>query len=92
MTRITWTRSAVSDLQQIRQLVAEDDPTAAERLARRILQAVDRLSTFPDSGRRGRVRGTRELPIPGTPYIIPYQPRGEQLVLLRVLHGRQHYP
>ena len=40
-------------------------------------------------GRPGRVSGTRELVIPGTPYIIPYRIRGERLKLVAVFHGRQ---
>ena len=43
-------------------------------------------------GRPGRVLGTRELVVPGTPYIIPYRARGEYLDLLAIFHGHQKWP
>jgi toxin ParE1/3/4 len=43
-------------------------------------------------GRPGRVSGTRELVIPGTPYIVPYRVRGGKLEILRILHATQRWP
>jgi toxin ParE1/3/4 len=38
------------------------------------------------------VLGTRELVVPGTPYIIPYRVRGESLELIAIFHGRLRWP
>jgi len=43
-------------------------------------------------GRPGRVDGTREFVVAGTPYIIPYRVRGETVELLAVMHGARRWP
>ncbi|MBI2431854.1 MAG: type II toxin-antitoxin system RelE/ParE family toxin [Candidatus Hydrogenedentes bacterium] len=35
--------------------------------------AANSLTEFPERGRVGRIPGTCELVVPGTPYIIPYR-------------------
>ena len=54
--------------------------------------AVELLATHPASGRIGRVPGTRELVITGTPYIVPYRVRGDAVEILRVFHGARKWP
>ncbi|MBI1331159.1 MAG: hypothetical protein GC166_14780 [Alphaproteobacteria bacterium] len=48
----------------------------------------DRLEMFPERGRPGRRRGTRELTTVW-PYVIVYRVRGETVEVLRIWHGRQ---
>ncbi len=43
-------------------------------------------------GRAGRVPGTRELVISGTPYIVPYRVRGGAVEVLRVFHAARRWP
>ena len=57
-----------------------------------LLAAVERLATLPHIGRPGRVPRTRELVVPGTPYIIPYRLRGQRLEIIAVFHARQRWP
>jgi toxin ParE1/3/4 len=45
------------------------------------------LAEHPSIGRRGRVAGTRELVLAGTPYIGIYHSQEDNVVILRVLHG-----
>ncbi|MGB6687706.1 MAG: type II toxin-antitoxin system RelE/ParE family toxin [Terracidiphilus sp.] len=52
----------------------------------------NRLKNFPLSGRAGRVRGTRELVIPGTSYIAAYVVQENEVRIAAVLHGRQSWP
>ena len=79
-------------LDAIREYIAADDPAAAIRLIERIRAAVERLAASPEIGRPGRVTGTRELVIPGTPYIVPYRVGGEVVQIITVLHGAQRWP
>ena len=46
----------------------------------------------PDAGRAGRVPGTRELIIGGTPFILPYRVKDDTLQVLRVLHSSRKWP
>jgi plasmid stabilization system protein ParE len=64
----------------------------SNRIANALLEAVERLAELPNLGRPGRVAGTRELVVPGTPYIIPYRLRGDRLEVITVFHGRQKWP
>jgi len=91
--RICWSPEAVDDLAELRAHIAEDDPYAAQRVAFRILEAVETLlARNPAVGRPGRVPGTRELIVARTPYIVPYRLVGETLQILRVYHSARRWP
>lgn len=52
---------------------------------------MERLCDFPLSGRAGRARGTRELVVAPTPFVVVYTV-AEDVVVLRVLHGARRWP
>ena len=89
---VVWSPRAISHLADLRAYVARDSPTAAGRVATTLLSAVEALGELPNLGRPGRVSGTRELVVPGTPYVIAYRPRGDHLEIIAVFHGRQRWP
>ena len=64
----------------------------ADRILRRIQEAVGHLEDHPALGRVGRIDGTRELVVPRTPYIVAYRIRGQTIDILAVLHGAQKWP
>ena len=72
--------------------IAEDNPAAARRMVARLREAAGRLSRTPQQGRPGRVPGTRELVLAGTPYIVAYRTEGGQVQILAVIHGAQRWP
>jgi toxin ParE1/3/4 len=84
---IVWSPLALARLQEIRSYVALDKPQAAERLATRIVAAVEALKDYPHLGRRGSIRGTRELVIGRTPYIVIYTVRADQVIINTIWHG-----
>ena len=43
-------------------------------------------------GRIGRVYGTRELVVTGTPFILPYRISGQHIQILAVFHGARQWP
>lgn len=89
---IVWSPRAIEHLAHLREYIARDNPNAAKRIASALLEAVERLAQLPNLGRPGRVAGTRELVVPGTPYIIPYRLRGDRLEVVAVFHARQKWP
>jgi toxin ParE1/3/4 len=89
---VVWSPRAIEHLAQLRADIAQDNPTAAIRIGGTVLEAVERLAELPNLGRPGRVAGTRELVVPGTPYVIPHRLRGDQLEVIAVFHGRQKWP
>lgn len=89
---IEWSPEAVNDLKAIMRWVASDSPKAARALHERIMACVTLLADSPHLGRAGRVPGTREMVVPGTPYLIPYRIAHERLQILRVYHGARRWP
>lgn len=89
---IVWSPRAIEHVAHLREYIARDNPKAANRIARVLLEAVERIAKLPNLGRPGRVAGTRELVVAGTPYIIPYRLRGDRLEIVAVFHARQKWP
>src|SRR6266478_9540841 len=65
-----WRRT---DRDAIFDYIEADSPQAAIIVDNRIRVQVESLVKFPESGRPGRVEGTRELVIQRTPYIAAYR-------------------
>lgn len=89
---IVWSPRAIEHLAHLRVHIAQDNPKAAKRIGGTLLEAVERLAELPNLGRPGRVAGTREVVLPGTPCVIPYRLRGDRLEVIAVFHGRQRWP
>jgi toxin ParE1/3/4 len=89
---VRWLEDALADITGIHRYIAADDPRAAGRVVTRIQAAVRLLGELPHRGRPGRWPGTRELIIPGTPYLVPYRVKGDLVEILRVLHGARRWP
>lgn len=90
--KLTWSAFALSDRDAIFTYVETDNPAAAVLIDERIVATARRLLAFPASGRVGRIAGTRELVINGTPYIAAYTITETIVRILRVLHGAQERP
>jgi plasmid stabilization system protein ParE len=65
---------------------------AAYEIVVRIKKAGDSLAQYPQSGRVGRVKGTRELVVAGTAYLLPYRIKGDEIQILHVFHIAQKWP
>jgi toxin ParE1/3/4 len=89
---VVWAPRAIGHLADLRAYISRDNPVAAASIALTLLTAVERLAELPNLGRPGRVAGTRELVVPGTPYVIPYRLGRDRLDIIAVFHGRQRWP
>lgn len=90
--KLEWSVFALSDRERIFDYIEADNPRAAVAIDDRIRERVEGLLQFPLSGRQGRVAGTWELVITGTPYIAAYRIADETIRILRVLHGALSWP
>lgn len=90
--RIEWLPEAVGTLGSQLSYIADRNPRAAIDMGDAIESAVSRLGDFPESARPGRVPGTRELVVAGTPFVVIYRIESEVVLILRVLHGAQSWP
>lgn len=91
MRVIQWKKQAVNDLIKIGRHIAEDSPTNAFNLMDLIESKVTPLGVYPELGRTGRKRGTREL-IVHENYFVIYRIVGTSVEILRVKHSAQLWP
>ena len=89
---VRYTRQALADLDEARAYIAQERPASAQAIGQRIREAIAGLNQFPDRGRPGRVDGTRDLVIAGTPFIAAYRVGGGYVDVLAILHGARRWP
>jgi len=89
---VRWTRLAIADLDDAYEYIATEDPSSASMILERIELAIQAVCRHPHSGRSGRVEGTRELVVTGTPFIVPYRVRGRVIEILAIMHGARRWP
>jgi addiction module RelE/StbE family toxin len=86
---VRWTRRAVRRLYEIGTRIEEDNPAAAKRVVSKIAPSVAQLGASPGRGRPGRIAGTRELVVVGTPYVVAYCVHDNDVEILTIQHGAQ---
>jgi toxin ParE1/3/4 len=85
---VDWRPAALADIEAIHAYLLPLNPWAARNVAQELAVAGDSLAVFPNRGRPGRGRGTREL-LAVWPYIIVYRVEARSVVILRVWHGKR---
>lgn len=79
-----WTPTAVRDLEHAADyLLAQGGQADAYAILQAALAAILRT---PQVGRPGRVKKTRELPLPNLPLKLVYRPTREAIQVLGVVH------
>lgn len=81
MTPLLWTRRAIEDVQSIQQFIAQDSPLYAQLVGQQLIAAVERLPTFPQSGRI-----IPEFNNPAVREVI----QGSYRIVYRLIHGEIH--
>ncbi|HWZ48992.1 MAG TPA: type II toxin-antitoxin system RelE/ParE family toxin [Herbaspirillum sp.] len=90
--RLEWSPFALEDRGCIFDFIEQDSPRAAIAVDERIATQVLMLIQFAESGRPGRIDGTRELIISHTQYIVVYRIINDTVRILRILHSAQLWP
>jgi plasmid stabilization system protein ParE len=93
--RLIWISTAHLDLQTFAEYINEHNPAAAKKYIRELIQAVNRLKVFPESGRivpEFQDSAIREIIHP--PCRIVYRLKDEQslIEILRVWHAKRGQP
>ena len=90
MATITWSEKSVSDLEEIFDYIAIDSPFYARHQVEKIIASVERLMTFPTSGRslpEFPVSPFREIIV--DPYRIVYRASESEIFIIAVIHGKR---
>lgn len=90
--RIVWLPIAKGNLNDQLAYIDERNARAGAEMAGMIATAVGHLANFPQIGRSGRIDGTCEIVVTGTPYVIAYLVEPDTVVILQVPHSSQRWP
>ncbi len=85
---LEWTRSAIRDVQNLRNYIALDSAAYAERFVQKIIEAVEKAAVFPRVGRKvpeADEENIREI-LYGN-YRIFYRIDESRILVLMVIHG-----
>ncbi len=86
--KVIWSPSALREIEQIFDHLADLNPGAASKVLESLVDAADRLVSFPNRGRLVRGRELREI-VASYPYIIRYRVTPDAVRILRVRHTAQ---
>ncbi|RXK82342.1 type II toxin-antitoxin system RelE/ParE family toxin [Chlorobaculum sp. 24CR] len=93
--KVQWTEKARKRLREIEAyLIAEEcTPIRASKLIFSITRKTSKqLADYPQSGRPGRVKNTRELFFSDSPFLVVYTARKQTVTVLSVYHTAQQIP
>ena len=90
MAELIWTEPALLDLDEVAEYIALDDPIAASKYVQKVFDRVERLTIYPNSGKR-------PSELPRTPYrevVVPpcrifYRVENEIVYILHVMRAER---
>lgn len=90
MAQLIWTEPALIDLDEIAEYIALDDPLAASNYVQKVFDQVERLTIYPNSGKRpAELFRTlyREVVVP--PCRIFYRLEEDSVFILHVMRSER---
>ena len=90
--RVRYTPRARRHLLGIAAYLGARSPAAMRGVMARIRQSVELLAQFPEIGHAGKLAGTREIVVPGLPYVIVHRIDPDAVTIVGVYHGAQLRP
>lgn len=92
MRRFRLSRLARGDIAEIREYIAQDNATAADRVVDHFFDAFYQLASTPGIGRAMPKLGTGELRVfPVGNYVVFYRRKRKTVEIARVLHGARDF-
>ena len=90
--RLEWSALADRNLFDAWLYIYQDNPAAADSVAKRIHQAAGRLQKFPLNGKLSGFHQTRALPVAKTQFTLYYRVTAKTVVIVRLVHQRRNFP
>lgn len=82
-------RPAAVELRYAVAFIQRESPRAASKVQLAVERTIDSLAVFPNRGRQGKLKGTREIVVRGAPYVVAYTATDDMVTVLRIRHTRQ---
>lgn len=90
MARLVWTEPALSDLSEIAEYIALENPLAASTLVQRVFSAVERLDRHPRSGKVPiELSGSRYCEVVCGPCRVFYRHSKGEVYILHILRSER---
>jgi len=89
---LVWTPRAREQRREAIEFIAQENPAAALDQLDEIEKQTDILLQHPEIGRPGRRKGTRELVISRTHFVVIYRIKAKRIDIVRMLHTSQAWP
>ncbi|OIQ78960.1 plasmid stabilization system protein [mine drainage metagenome] len=83
--KLIWSPKAGADRDAQLACIVQDNAAAAINHGDRIAEQMAILIQNPEMGRAGRKKGTRELAISRTPFVVVYRVKGDTIQIVRLL-------
>jgi plasmid stabilization system protein ParE len=90
--RVRYTPLAERHMRGIAAYLRTQSPVGMRAVMRRIRETTELLVQFPEIGHTGALAGTREIVVPGLPYIIVHRIDSDAVTIVGVYHGAQIRP
>jgi plasmid stabilization system protein ParE len=91
--KVRFSRPALAELNEILADLITKNPGAAKRFELRIRQISKRIGQFPHGFQEVAERsGVRRVPLVRYPHVIFYKIVGDEVIVLRVVHGARKEP
>ncbi len=90
MAELIWTDPALTDLDDIAEYIALENPPAARALVQKVFSTVERLEQHPQSGRTpSELPGDRYREIVCGPCRVFYRHTGNKVLILHVMRSER---
>jgi toxin ParE1/3/4 len=90
MAELIWTEPALSDLNEIAEYIALENPQAARALVQRVFSAVERLERHPASGKiPAELENSRYREVICGPCRVFYRHSKRQVIILYVMRSER---
>ena len=90
MAELTWTEPALSDLNEIAEYIALENPSAARELVQQVFSVVGRLERHPKSGKfPAEIEGSRYREVVVGPCRVLYRPSKGKVLILYVMRSER---
>jgi toxin ParE1/3/4 len=88
--RVILTERARADFDRLHAFLASKSPRSAKRAVQRIIEGIDLLSLFPNSGVvvKGNIRNAF-IRFGRSGYVVRYKVEAETVLISRIWHGRE---
>ncbi len=83
---VKFTTRVIGDVDIIYEYLSRDDECVAKSVLMQIEKIIDYIKEFPELGKNGDLKNTREIIVPKLPFVIVYEVVNSVIYILTIFH------